>query len=286
MQVPKRKGAVERICTFVDWENIRISLRQNFLPEVTPAQIAAELHKLVEENGEWRGGIAYADWTKQERAARAFADVGFESKMVLTKRGGTDRSDMMMSLDIQEALSSRASEFDTVFIISGDSDFQEVIRRAKDKGFKVVVVGVAPTTASGIISVADQYVAIEARMGLNARVEIEMEHSPPDRDWTEFVQLLAELEAANKYVGLKKLVDEWMAERPLFGDSYANRRSYLEAAEGEAIAVVYPVAASLSGAARQVMAVRLNREHPVVAASLVVADEVDDSGPGDAPEML
>jgi uncharacterized protein (TIGR00288 family) len=179
-------------------ENIRISLRQNFQPEVTATGIAKELHKLVEENGEWRGGIAFAGWTKQERSARAFADAGFESKMVLPKRGGTDRSDMVMSLDIQEAMSGRASEFDTIFIVSGDSDFQEVIRRAKDKGFSVVVIGVAPTTASGIISMADQYVAIEARMGLTPRGEIEMEHTLPDRDWTEFVQLLASMEAANK----------------------------------------------------------------------------------------
>jgi hypothetical protein len=70
-----------------------------------------------------RDGTAYADWTKQGHAARAFADLGFESKMVLPKRRGTDRSDMVMSLDIQEALSSRASEFDTVFSVSGDSDF-------------------------------------------------------------------------------------------------------------------------------------------------------------------
>lgn len=272
-----------RICTFVDWENIRISLRQNFLPEVTATEIATELHKLVEEDGEWRGGIVYADWTKQERAARAFADAGFESKMVLPKRGGTDRSDMMMSLDIQEAMSGRETEFDTVFLVSGDSDFQEVIRRAKDKGFKVVVIGVAPTTASGIISMADRYVAIEARMGLTPRVEIEMEHTPPDRDWTEFVQLLAVLESANKYVGLKKFVDRWMAEHPLFGDSYPRRRAYLSDAEGESIVEVYPVSTTLEGTARQVMAVRLNREHPVVAAALIAEDEVDDAPPADSP---
>jgi hypothetical protein len=120
---------------------------------------------------------------------------------------------------------------------------------------------------------ADQYIATEARMGLNARVEIEMEHAPPDRDWTEFMRLLAELEAANKYVGLRKLVDEWMAERPLFGDSRSIRRSYLEAAEGESIAIVSPVATNVSGADRQIMTVRLNREHPVVAAALVVGEE-------------
>jgi hypothetical protein len=136
---------------------------------------------------------------------------------------------------------------------------------------------VAPTTAAGIISMADQYVAIEAQMGLNARVEIEMEHTLPDRDWTEFVQLLAELEAANKYVGLTKFVDDWMAQNPVFGDSYAKRRTYLEDAEAESIAVVYPVATTLEGAARQVMAVRLNREHPVVAAALDVGEEIDDS---------
>jgi hypothetical protein len=193
---------------------------------------------------------------------------------------------MMMSLDIQEAMSSRSSEFDTILMVSGDSDFQEVIRRAKNKGFSVVVIGVAPTTASGIISMADQYIAIEARMGLNPRVEIEMEHTPPDRDWTEFVQLLAELEARNKYVGLKKFVEQWMAEHPVFGDSYSKRRGYLEAAEAESVAVVYPVATSLEGAARQVMAVRLNREHPVVTAALSLDQGLEDPGSADPADAL
>ena len=93
-----------RISTFVDYENIRISLRENFLPKVAAKNIATAIKELAEEHGEWRGGTAYADWSKNKRDARCFEDAGFQPKMVLPKRGGTDRSDITMSLDIQEYL--------------------------------------------------------------------------------------------------------------------------------------------------------------------------------------
>lgn len=80
--------AQRRICTFVDWENIRISLRQNFLPLVTAKQIAGELIKLVEEQGEWRGGNTYAEWTKQKGEAHEFEDAGFHARMVCRSEAG------------------------------------------------------------------------------------------------------------------------------------------------------------------------------------------------------
>lgn len=173
-----------RLCTFVDYENVRISLRENFRPVVDAERIARGIKDLAEANGEWRGGTVYADWSKHKRDARAFEDIGFQAKMVLPKRGGADRSDITMSLDIQECLVGRPpEEMGGLVIVSGDSDFQEVIRRAKDRGVWVLVAGCAPTTAAGIVSVADQFVALEARLALRARDEVEMEHPLPDRDW-------------------------------------------------------------------------------------------------------
>jgi hypothetical protein len=72
-----------------------------------------------------------------------------------------------------------------------------------------------------------------------------------------------------------------MAEHPLFGDSYLKRRGYLEDAERESIAVVYPVTTTPGGAARQVMGVRLNREHPVVAVALSLGRGTDEPGSDD-----
>jgi uncharacterized protein (TIGR00288 family) len=267
--------ADRRIAVFVDYENIRISLRENFVPKVDAEAIAAAIQRLVEEYGEWRGGTVYADWSKNKRDARSFEDAGFQARMVLPKRGGTDRSDMVMSLDIHECLVGKADEVNTIVIVSGDSDFQEVIRRAKDKGVWVLVVASAPNTAAGIVSVADQFVAIEARMGLQPRDEVEMEHSLPDRDWTVFVELLAGLESTNKYVGVRKFLDEWMASDPhRFGESRSDRRGYLRDAENERIVGIYQVSVVLAGGRdRQVAAVRLNRDHPVVTAALGMVAE-------------
>lgn len=90
------------------------------------------------------------------------------------------------------------------------------------------------------------------------------------RDWGSFVELLQRLEEANRYVGLTRLLDEWMAGEPeRYGESRSDRRSYLRAAEKEGVVGLYQLPANLAGGrSRQVSAVKLNRDHPVVATSL------------------
>lgn len=272
------------VVIFVDYENIRISLKQNFEPRMAASELTNALKELATELGAWRGGKAYADWSERKDDARAFEGAGFNPRMVLRKQTGADRSDMVMSLDIMETLGLQ-SEVDTYLVVSGDADFQDVVRRVRDAGKRVVVAGCAPTTAAGLVSAADRFIALESQFRLSPKSADLAERMLPTRDWAPLIRLLAELESKNRYLGINRMVKEWMSQdAALYGETVSDRRKYLDGAKDEGIVVAYQAPMMMtSGKQRVVWCLRLGRQHPVVAATLALLRPEDDLNSASVP---
>lgn len=275
------------VVIFVDYENIRISLKQNFDPRMSAPDLANALKEVATELGAWRGGKAYADWSERKDDARAFEDSGFNPRMVLRKRTGADRSDMVMSLDIMETLGLQP-DADTYLVVSGDADFQDVVRRVRDAGKRVIVAGCAPTTAAGLISAADRFIALESQFRLTPKSADLAERMLPTRDWAPLIRLLADLEGTNRYLGINRLVTEWMAQdEALYGESVADRRKYLDGAKEDGVVVAYQAPIMMTnGKQRVVWCLRLGRQHPVVMATLALLHPDDGSEDDLKPESV
>ncbi|MBI3287819.1 MAG: hypothetical protein HYZ68_07205 [Chloroflexi bacterium] len=108
--------AKDKIMAFVDYENIRIGLSKNYVEQVKPAQIIRAIQTLAKDRGEFRGGIFFGDWTRRPQDAREIEDQGWRAYNVLATRGGKDRSDMPMGLEIYDAFQSKKEM--TTFIYS------------------------------------------------------------------------------------------------------------------------------------------------------------------------
>jgi hypothetical protein len=98
------RAAQELVMVFIDYENIRRGLAENFQEQIKPSQIVKTMSDLASEIGEFRGGMAFGDWTLRPEDARAIEEYGFQAYNVLLTRGGKDRSDPPMMLEMYDAM--------------------------------------------------------------------------------------------------------------------------------------------------------------------------------------
>ena len=251
----------EPVAVFVDYENLRISLRNNFKEIVKPAQLARAIRDIADECGQFREGVVYADWGERRDDARAFEEVSIKPETVLRKRSGGDRVDLVMALDALEYIKDR-KDINVFLIASGDADFQEVIRRATAEGKQVRVCGVTMTTASGIISASTDFIALENRLSLTP-INEDISLGTPTQDWAPFIRLVDQIEKTHNFVGVKLFRDKILIS--LVSDQLEpnDRQSIINTASSEGIIEIYKKE-NPSKREYPTAALKLNRQHPLV----------------------
>jgi len=216
---------------------------------------------------EWAGGggdvqvsRVYADWAVRKHAARHFMEAGFDTRMVLRKLTGGDRSDMALALDAHELLLThqRLTRF---AIAAGDSDYRELIRKIQERGKTVTCCALSLSASREILSAAPFQPLEQLLGGLVPTSESEEE----ERRLKSLVYLIAKFEAKLPFVGVAYLVDPLRVDWRFMDESddqHARRRLMDRAEELRWIELYkepnpkrpeYPVTA-----------VRLNRSHPEV----------------------
>ena len=140
---------------FIDFENVRYGLKNNFGREPDPQYLMAKARKYGPVSVAW----AYADFTehpdyfrrKLEVAGIATRDVARRSPDVAHKSS----SDMAMLMDIIDCLLDRPT-VNTLILMTGDSDFIRVVARARNRfGKRVIISGVPGSVSFDLISSAD-----------------------------------------------------------------------------------------------------------------------------------
>lgn len=142
---------------FIDFENIRYGLLNNFGHEPDPQALMEKARKY----GPVAVAYAYADFTqhpaifrrKLEVAGITPRDVPRRSPDVLYKSS----ADMAMLMDIIDCLLDRPY-VQTLILMTGDSDFIRVTARARNRfGKQVVIAGVPGSVSGDLIDSADLY---------------------------------------------------------------------------------------------------------------------------------
>ncbi len=140
---------------FIDFENIRYGMLNNFGQEPDPQGLMEKARKY----GPVAVAYAYADFTqhpsiyrrKLEVAGITPRDVPRRSPDVLNKAS----ADMAMLMDIIDCLLDRPNVH-TLVLMTGDSDFIRVTARARNRfGKQVVISGVPGSVSSDLVDSAD-----------------------------------------------------------------------------------------------------------------------------------
>ncbi len=142
---------------FVDFENIRYSLMNNFGQEPDPVLLMEKARKY----GPVAVAYAYADFTQHPAIYRRKLEVAGITRRDVPRRSPDvehkSSADMAMLMDIIDCLLDRPN-VSTLVLMTGDSDFIRVTARARHRfGKQVVIAGVPGSVSGDLVESADLY---------------------------------------------------------------------------------------------------------------------------------
>ncbi len=143
------------VALFIDFENIRYGLKNNYGREPEPQMLMAKARKY----GPVALANAYADFTEHPDVFRRKFEVAGISPRDIPRRSPDvahkSSADMAMLMDIIDCLLDRPGVM-TLMLMTGDSDFIRVVARARHRfGKKVVIAGVPGSVSNDLVSAAD-----------------------------------------------------------------------------------------------------------------------------------
>ncbi len=156
----------KKIGVFVDVQNIYYTTKQAYGRQFNYRQLWQEISKqgdIVIANAY---AIARAD-DQQHKFQKALKYIGFDIKLkpYIQRSDGSAKGDwdVGITIDIMEA----ASHVDTVILLSGDGDFDLLMRNVSEKQQCITnVYGVPALTATSLMQASDFFHAIDEKSGL------------------------------------------------------------------------------------------------------------------------
>jgi NYN domain len=269
-----------RVGLFLDYENIRRSIEHHFSPPPTPQVLCEKLFEMAGKFGHVLMANAYGDWSISTTDPREFRRRQIEPRLVLTKENGDDRTDITLSLDAIETL-YRQPELDVYVIVSGDSDFHDLLQRLRRSGKRVVVCGARSDTGRELIRGADRFIALEELMGVRtgrAAQPVEWE----TYDWSGFIILIRDLDRKLNFVGLRYVATKVLNPHNCGLSDRAQKQELLNRAIDQKIIEPYQVE-NIEEGGEPVSACRLNTGHDLVREVLSREEGGTTSSP--APEV-
>jgi uncharacterized LabA/DUF88 family protein len=152
---------LNKIAVFVDVQNIYYTTRDAFSKQFNYRLLWQELLA----QGDIVTAKAYAiqrSDDQQHKFQQALKYIGFDVKLkpFIQRKDGTAKGDwdVGITIDIMET----APEVDTIILLSGDGDFDLLLRKVREKyGVKTQVYSVEALTAKSLIDAADIHHKIE-----------------------------------------------------------------------------------------------------------------------------
>src|SRR5271168_2507633 len=156
----KRKLMQDRlnIAVFVDYDNIEIGVKSTLRREF---DVSLPLDAL-KERGDLVAKFAYANWGRQEGAARSMAENAVQMVQRLpSPRGDKNGGDINLALDALE-MAFTHPHVNAFAIVSGDSDFIPLVNKLKEYGKTVFVVGGKAFTSTILQQNCHEFVSYES----------------------------------------------------------------------------------------------------------------------------
>src|ERR1700686_3726760 len=160
------------IAVFVDYDNIEIGLKSTLRREF---DVSIPLDAL-KERGDIVAKFAYANWGRQEGAARSMAENAVQMVQRLpSPRGDKNGGDINLALDALE-MAFTHPHVNAFAIVSGDSDFIPLVNKLKEYGKTVFVVGGKAFTSTILQQNCHEFVSYESLLSTDSD-----RHEPRDR---------------------------------------------------------------------------------------------------------
>lgn len=152
---------MKKIALFVDVQNIYYTTRDTYGRQFN----YRKLWQRISTQGDIVSAIAYAierGDDKQQKFQDALKHIGFTVKLkpYIQRSDGSAKGDwdVGIAIDVMEL----AKDVDTVILLSGDGDFDLLLKKISDKyDVNTEVYGVAALTANSLINATDIYHPIE-----------------------------------------------------------------------------------------------------------------------------
>lgn len=154
------KFKMEKIAIFVDVQNIYYTTRQHYHKQFN---YKAFWNKVTADK-EVIAAFAYAidrGDAKQRSFQNTLKNIGFQVKLkpYIQRKDGSAKGDWDVGITLDAI--ELAVSVDTIFLLSGDGDFDLLLQKSrKVYSTKSIVYGVSSLTAPSLINSADQFVAI------------------------------------------------------------------------------------------------------------------------------
>src|ERR1700692_1586829 len=146
------------IAVFVDYDNIEIGVKSTLRREF---DVSLPLDAL-KERGDLVAKFAYANWGRQEGAARSMAENAVQMVQRLpSPRGDKNGGDINLALDALE-MAFTHPHVNAFAIVSGDSEFIPLVNKLKEYGKTVFVVGGKAFTSSILQQNCHEFISFES----------------------------------------------------------------------------------------------------------------------------
>jgi len=155
---------LKKIAVFVDVQNIYYTTRDSFSKQFNYRMLWQELMA----QGDIVTAKAYAiqrSDDQQHKFQKALKHIGFDVKLkpYIQRKDGSAKGDwdVGITIDIMET----AAEVDTIVLLSGDGDFDLLLRKVREKyGVTTEVYSVEALTAKSLVDAADVHHKITASL--------------------------------------------------------------------------------------------------------------------------
>lgn len=230
----------DRVDAFIDWENIRQRLADNYVEKVSIDQVMDAIRKVATEIGELRLASFYGDFTlRREEAKIIESKTHFRIRNVL--RLGKDQTDAVLITELVEAILT-SQDFDSILLCSGDSHYCEPVRKASLKGRKIYIFAVGLDVSPYLTSLAplypvERYLNVQlTRKVADVQQQTLAGLSPRDVSrWAKFVSILASMESKLPFVAISYFHKNIMLSYGLGGQTQDDRNAFLEEARESGI---------------------------------------------------
>jgi len=145
-----------QIAVFIDFENVATSAEANFGDfDVTAVM------DLLRTRGRLLIKRAYGDWGRFHRYRRAMLENGIDLfQLYSVGVQQKNRADVRLAIDALETVFTRPS-IDLYVIVSGDSDFTELIHKLRDYGKYTIGIGLRAATSDLLRRACDEFIFYE-----------------------------------------------------------------------------------------------------------------------------
>src|ERR1700684_3838200 len=146
------------IAVFVDYDNIEIGVKSSLRREF---DVSLPLDAL-KERGDLVAKFAYANWGRQEGAARSMAENAVQMvQRAPSPRGDKNGGDINLALDALE-MAFTHDHINAFAIVSGDSDFMALVNKLKQYDKRIFVVGGRAFTSTILQKNCHEFIAYES----------------------------------------------------------------------------------------------------------------------------